>query len=93
MRCQACKIWNVPAAPAVENQAVTSDVPTLVFSGEFDPITPPAYGQASGANAEQEFLLPAADAPVMAPVCPKIARATWRWPSSTIRRRSRMTPA
>ncbi len=40
-----CKMWNVHAAPAVENQAVTSDLPTLVLSGEYDPITPPTYGQ------------------------------------------------
>ena len=42
---KACKIWNVPAAPAKENQSVTSDIPTLVISSEFDPITPPAYGK------------------------------------------------
>lgn len=38
-----CEHWPVPAAPATENQAVTTSIPTLVFSGSFDPITPPAY--------------------------------------------------
>jgi hypothetical protein len=52
---QTCKIWNVPAAPAVENQAVASDVPTLVLSGEFDPITPPAYGKAAAQTLSKSF--------------------------------------
>jgi pimeloyl-ACP methyl ester carboxylesterase len=40
-----CDAWNVPAAPAKENQPVASSVPTLIFAGEFDPDTPPAWGQ------------------------------------------------
>jgi len=40
-----CDAWNVPPAPAKENQPVTSGVPTLIFAGEFDPDTPPAWGQ------------------------------------------------
>lgn len=52
---QVCKLWNVPAAPALENQAVTSDVPTLVLSGEFDPITPPAYGKAAAQTLSKSF--------------------------------------
>ncbi len=39
-----CEVW--PAGFADENikQALESNVPTLVLSGEFDPITPPAWG-------------------------------------------------
>jgi pimeloyl-ACP methyl ester carboxylesterase len=39
-----CALWNVPQAPALENEAVSSDVPTVILSGELDPITPPAWG-------------------------------------------------
>src|SRR5258706_6587950 len=39
-----CQMWNVKPAPAIENKAVTSSIPTLVLSGEYDPITPPGYG-------------------------------------------------
>lgn len=39
-----CARWNVPASPASENEPVKAGVNTLVISGEFDPITPPAYG-------------------------------------------------
>jgi pimeloyl-ACP methyl ester carboxylesterase len=42
---QACEIWNVEPAPGEVNEPVRSNVPTLVLSGRFDPITPPAYGE------------------------------------------------
>jgi len=42
-----CEIWDVPAAPASENDPVRSDIPTLVLSGDYDPITPVAWGQAA----------------------------------------------
>lgn len=40
-----CALWNVPPSPAIENQPVVSDVPTVILSGEFDPITPQSYGE------------------------------------------------
>jgi pimeloyl-ACP methyl ester carboxylesterase len=42
---EVCDAWNVSAAPAIENQPVASAVPTLIFAGEFDPDTPPAWGE------------------------------------------------
>jgi pimeloyl-ACP methyl ester carboxylesterase len=40
-----CKNWPVEeAAPSVKEPLV-SDIPTLVLEGEFDPVTPPEYGQ------------------------------------------------
>jgi pimeloyl-ACP methyl ester carboxylesterase len=41
---RACQSWGAGAAEDSANQPVYSDVPTLLFSGEFDPITPPAWG-------------------------------------------------
>ena len=40
-----CALWDVPPAAPVENEAVSSEIPTLILAGEFDPITPPAWGQ------------------------------------------------
>jgi pimeloyl-ACP methyl ester carboxylesterase len=40
-----CRAWNVKPAPPVENEPVTSNVPTLIFAGEFDPDTPPQWGR------------------------------------------------
>lgn len=40
-----CAFWGSPPPPAIENERVVSDIPTLILSGEYDPSTPPAYGQ------------------------------------------------
>jgi len=45
-----CAAWGAGIAPAVENQPIRSAIPTLVMSGEYDPITPPAWGKATAAN-------------------------------------------
>lgn len=39
-----CKIWEVPRSSEQENQPVTSDIPTLLLSGRYDPVTPPEWG-------------------------------------------------
>jgi pimeloyl-ACP methyl ester carboxylesterase len=40
-----CAPLDLASSPAVENEPVTSDIPALLVSGEYDPITPPAYGE------------------------------------------------
>jgi len=40
-----CRVWNVKPVPSAQKKPVMSDIPTLVLSGEYDPITPPANGQ------------------------------------------------
>ena len=40
-----CKVWNVPPAGKIENAPVKSNIPALIFSGEYDPDTPPAWGK------------------------------------------------
>ena len=44
MAYRACAGWDVGHAAAIENLPVSSDIPTLVMTGEFDPVTPPAWG-------------------------------------------------
>ncbi len=39
-----CADWGAGEAPPIENQPISSDVPTLILAGEYDPITPPAWG-------------------------------------------------
>jgi pimeloyl-ACP methyl ester carboxylesterase len=55
-----CAIWNVQPAAPVENEPVRSAIPTLVLSGELDPITPPSYGDlvATNLSASQYLVLP-----------------------------------
>lgn len=42
-----CEVWPVRLADPAENQAVTSDLPTLILTGEIDPITPPGWAWAA----------------------------------------------
>ncbi len=51
----SCDIWEAPAAAAKENEAVASPIPTLVLAGEFDPITPPAWGRLVAEGLENSF--------------------------------------
>jgi pimeloyl-ACP methyl ester carboxylesterase len=44
----ACAAWSVPSLPEA-SQPVVSDVPALLLSGRFDPITPPANGDEAAA--------------------------------------------
>jgi hypothetical protein len=39
-----CDEWGAGTADALENEPVASDIPTLILAGEYDPITPPAWG-------------------------------------------------
>lgn len=41
---RVCDVWSAGSADASANQPVESDVPVLILSGEFDPITPPEWG-------------------------------------------------
>jgi hypothetical protein len=40
-----CEFWDSGRAAPVENEPVSSDLPTLIMLGEFDPVAPPAWGQ------------------------------------------------
>jgi pimeloyl-ACP methyl ester carboxylesterase len=41
-----CAEWGAGVSDPIESKPVTSDIPTLVVGGQFDPITPPAFGRA-----------------------------------------------
>ncbi len=40
-----CERWEAAPFDPVEGERVVSDIPTLLLSGEYDPITPPEYGR------------------------------------------------
>jgi len=40
-----CKVWPRGRMPADFHRALATPVPALVLEGEFDPVTPPRYGQ------------------------------------------------
>ncbi|BDY05576.1 alpha/beta fold hydrolase [Ferrimonas sp. YFM] len=40
----ACSLWQMPAAATEFGEPLTSEIPTLLLSGEKDPATPPSWG-------------------------------------------------
>ena len=58
VRSNMCDDWQVATRPEIEIKPVISDIPALVLSVEYDPITPPADGEqaASNLSSGQYFL-------------------------------------
>ena len=51
----ACPQFGLPAPDPIEKEAVQSDVPTLIFAGQYDPNTPPALAQLAAATLPSSF--------------------------------------
>ncbi len=56
-----CDIWPAGPIDADFKEPLVSDIPTLLLSGEFDPVTPPAYAKraAEGLRNHQHIVGPA----------------------------------
>ncbi|MGB8647041.1 MAG: alpha/beta hydrolase [Anaerolineae bacterium] len=54
---QLCQAWLVTPVPAEFKRSVTSTVPTLLLSGEADPITPPANAEQVAAHLSSSLQL------------------------------------
>lgn len=54
---EICEVWEVTPAAEIETQPVVSDIPTLVLAGEFDPITPPVWGEAAVSTLSRSQLV------------------------------------
>jgi pimeloyl-ACP methyl ester carboxylesterase len=50
-----CQDWGLLPLESVENQPVHSEVPALVLAGEYDPITPPAWGESVAGDLTNAF--------------------------------------
>lgn len=53
----ACSLWNVETLGPEVDAPVESDIPTLVLSGNFDPITPPDYALEAAQGLSNSFFL------------------------------------
>ena len=56
-RVGLCNAWGAGTADARENEAVSSDIPTLILAGEYDPITPPAWGKLAAQTLSHSFVV------------------------------------
>jgi len=50
-----CKVWEVSTVPMFMNQAVESEKPVLLLSGQFDPITPPEFADLVHASLPNSY--------------------------------------
>ncbi|MBO0793699.1 MAG: alpha/beta hydrolase [Ktedonobacteraceae bacterium] len=57
-----CPTWKVPKVPAEQKSPVVSSIPTLLLTGEYDPITPQQDAEAAARTLSKsyEFVLPGA---------------------------------
>jgi len=46
----SCRRWSVDQLDPSVDDPVISDIPTLLFSGRFDPVTPPAFAESAAAG-------------------------------------------
>lgn len=51
-----CEQWGAGRADPVEDQAVSSDLPTLIITGEHDPVTPPSWGRQVAQDLSNHYL-------------------------------------
>ncbi|MEM9204555.1 MAG: alpha/beta hydrolase [Actinomycetota bacterium] len=54
---EICPAWDKDVAYEISGTPVTSDLPTLLLSGEFDPITPPAYAEQAAQTLERSTVV------------------------------------
>ena len=52
---EICATWDSGTAGASEDQAVTSDLPTLILAGAYDPVTPPQWGLIAASPLPRSF--------------------------------------
>ena len=54
---EACATWPSGSVPQSYHDAVRSNIPTLLLSGEADPVTPPRFGEAAAASLDASLHL------------------------------------
>jgi len=54
---EVCEAWGAGMAAAQENEPVRSATPTLIMTGQYDPIVPPAFGEAIAESLEDATFL------------------------------------
>ncbi len=52
-----CSVWTVPHAKTIENKPVTSDIPAMVVTADYDAYTPPAWGTGVATHLKNSFVV------------------------------------
>jgi pimeloyl-ACP methyl ester carboxylesterase len=70
-QAMACEMWPRGSIDASYYEPVVSDVPTLILSGDVDPVTPPGWGEAVAAHLSnsRHIVMPASGHGVIGTPC------------------------
>jgi pimeloyl-ACP methyl ester carboxylesterase len=52
---KTCKSWGAQGPFLGENEPLTSDIPSLIITGKYDPVTPPSYGLQIAKNLSRSY--------------------------------------
>ncbi|MBN1661159.1 MAG: alpha/beta fold hydrolase [Anaerolineae bacterium] len=52
---EICDLWGAGIPDPIEAEPVYSDVPVLILEGDYDPITPPAYGRSTAETLPNSY--------------------------------------
>jgi len=50
-----CLEWGAGKADPIENESIQSNTPTLILAGEYDPITPPSWGELVAKDLSNQY--------------------------------------
>jgi pimeloyl-ACP methyl ester carboxylesterase len=50
-----CAVWEAGESNPIEDEPVRSDIPTLILAGEYDPVTPPHWGELAAETLSHSF--------------------------------------
>ncbi|MEZ4639310.1 MAG: alpha/beta hydrolase [Caldilineaceae bacterium] len=53
----ACAIWLPERAPALETEPIYSELPVLIYAGEYDPVTPPSWARLAAATLPNHYFV------------------------------------
>ena len=51
-----CEVWDVPPVPSADKEPVSSDVPSLLLAGQYDPVTPLGWAQLAAQSLRGAFV-------------------------------------
>jgi Predicted hydrolases or acyltransferases (alpha/beta hydrolase superfamily) len=51
-----CTLWGVTSPIPGENDPINSDIPTLIFAGKYDSVTPPSFAHQLAAHLSRSYL-------------------------------------
>jgi pimeloyl-ACP methyl ester carboxylesterase len=55
LEIEICRKWDLPRRPFLVDNLISSEIPTLVLAGRYDPVTPPEWSRSVAENLENAY--------------------------------------